>query len=130
MRVRIGILLVTILVAVLAAACGRGGAPGQPGGQPPAPPGGGTALTADEKEWAITLSSPTVKAGPVSFTINNTGTIEHNFVIVETKFEIDSTPAGQSKSGTTTLRPGTYTIICNIPGHEEAGMKTTLTVTP
>ena len=87
-------------------------------------------MNVDEKEWSITLASTSVKAGPVTFTINNTGAIEHNFVIVETKFEIESTQPGQSKTGTTTLQPGTYTIICNIPGHEEAGMKTTLTVTP
>ncbi|HLE77468.1 MAG TPA: cupredoxin domain-containing protein [bacterium] len=129
MRVRIGMLAVIVLVAVVAVACGRGGAPSQPGGQPPAP-GGASAMNVDEKEWSITLASTSVKAGPVTFTINNTGAIEHNFVIVETKFEIESTQPGQSKTGTTTLQPGTYTIICNIPGHEEAGMKTTLTVTP
>lgn len=129
MRVRMGMLVVVVLIAVLAAACGRGGAPSQPGGQPSGP-GGAAAITVDEKEWSITLANTSVKAGPISFTVNNTGSIEHNFVIVETKFEIDSTPPGQSKTGTTTLQPGTYTIICNIPGHEEAGMKTTLTVTP
>ncbi|MGH2348158.1 MAG: cupredoxin domain-containing protein, partial [bacterium] len=118
-----------MLLAVVGAACGRGGAPSQPGAQPPGP-GGVTAVNVDEKEWAITFAAPTVKAGQVTFTITNTGAIEHNFVIVETKFEIDATQPGQSKTGTTTLQPGTYTVICNIPGHEEAGMKTTLTVTP
>jgi plastocyanin len=128
MRSWFGLVLVIILVAVGAAACGRGGAPSQPA-QPPAP-GGASAVTVDEKEWSITFGTPSVKAGSVTFTITNTGAIEHNFVIVETKFEIDATQPGQSKTGTTTLQPGTYTVICNIPGHEEAGMKTTLTVTP
>jgi len=36
--------------------------------------------------------------------------------------------ATRSSSATVTLKPGTYTILCDIPGHEEAGMKTTLTV--
>jgi uncharacterized cupredoxin-like copper-binding protein len=128
MRSWFGLVLVIMLVAVVAAACGRGGAPSQPA-QPPAP-GGASAVTVDEKEWSITFGTPSVKAGSVTFTITNTGAIEHNFVIVETKFEIDATQPGQSKTGTTTLQPGTYTVICNIPGHEEAGMKTTLTVTP
>ncbi len=30
----------------------------------------------------------------------------------------------------TTLQPGTYTFYCTIPGHEAAGMRGTLTVTP
>jgi uncharacterized cupredoxin-like copper-binding protein len=129
MRVRIVTVVMIVLVAVLAAACGRGAPPG--GGPPPPPPGGGpTAISVAEKEWSITLATPTVKAGRITFTITNSGAIEHNFVIVQTKFEVDATQPGKSKSGTTTLKPGTYTIICNIPGHEEAGMKTTLTVTP
>lgn len=128
MRARVGIVLAMVLVAVIATACGRGGAPSQPGGQPSG--GGPAAITVDEKEWSITPSMTSVKAGQITFTVSNTGAIEHNFVIVETKFEIDATQPGKTKSGTTTLQPGTYTIICNIPGHEEAGMKTTLTVTP
>ncbi len=128
MRVRAGMVLAIMLVAVIAAACGRGGAPGQPGGQPSG--GGPAAINVDEKEWAITLATTSVKAGQITFNVSNTGAIEHNFVIVETKFEIDATQPGKNKRGTTTLQPGTYTIICNIPGHEEAGMKTTLTVTP
>jgi uncharacterized cupredoxin-like copper-binding protein len=128
MRARFGLVLVIILVAVVAAACGRGGAPSQPA-QPPGP-GGVSTVNVDEKEWSITFAAPSVKAGQVTFTITNTGAIEHNFVIVETKFEIDATQPGQRKTGTTTLQAGTYTVICNIPGHEEAGMKTTLTVTP
>ncbi|HEV8353410.1 MAG TPA: cupredoxin domain-containing protein [bacterium] len=128
MRSALVLVLIVVVVTVVAAACGRGGAPGQPA-QPPAP-GGASAVTVDEKEWTITFATPTVKAGQVTFNVTNTGAIEHNFVIVETKFEIDATQPGKSKTGTTTLQPGTYTVICNIPGHEEAGMKTTLTVTP
>jgi len=128
MRSRLAFVLIVIAVAVVAAACGRGGAPSQPA-QPPAP-GGPSAVSVDEKEWTITFATPTVKAGQVTFNVSNSGAIEHNFVIVETKFEIAATQPGKSKTGTTTLQPGTYTVICNIPGHEEAGMKTTLTVTP
>lgn len=128
MRFRMGIILATLLVAVVTAACGGGGGPSQPGGPPSG--GGPTAINVDEKEWSITLAATSVKAGQITFNITNSGAIEHNFVIVQTKFEVDATQPGKSKSGTTTLKPGTYTIICNIPGHEEAGMKTTLTVTP
>jgi uncharacterized cupredoxin-like copper-binding protein len=35
---------------------------------------------------------------------------------------------GASASLTVDLKPGTYTLFCAIPGHEAAGMKTTITV--
>ncbi len=129
MHFRVGLAVTVVLAAALTVACGPGGPPGG-GPPPPPPPGGVTTVNVSEKEWSITLATPTVKAGKITFNITNTGAIEHNFVVVQTKFEVQATQPGKSKTGTTMLKPGTYTIICNIPGHEEAGMKTTLTVTP
>ncbi len=35
---------------------------------------------------------------------------------------------GQTSSITVNLKPGKYTFYCPVPGHEQAGMKGTLTV--
>jgi uncharacterized cupredoxin-like copper-binding protein len=35
---------------------------------------------------------------------------------------------GADSTVTTTLKPGTYEFYCPVPGHEQAGMKGTLTV--
>jgi len=36
--------------------------------------------------------------------------------------------AGKTETLKVNLMPGTYTVICNVPGHEQLGMKTTLVV--
>ena len=43
---------------------------------------------------------------------------------------VGATPTftGGSKSLTLTLKPGTYTFYCSVPGHRQAGMEGTLKV--
>ena len=42
--------------------------------------------------------------------------------------EIGNINAGHTKSLTVNLPPGTYTIMCNLPGHYVAGMHATIVV--
>ena len=125
MRGRLWLGVLMVVAALVVTACGGGGGQ-QTGGQQ----GGttGAAVNVSEKEWVIELSSATLKAGSVKFVIKNEGAIEHNFVIQGANVEVDAIVPGGSKEITVDLKPGTYTIVCNIPGHEEAGMKVTLTV--
>ena len=74
----------------------------------------------------------TAKAGqPIQVTLNNGGQIAHDFDIADGPVQpvkITAQP-GQSASATFTIdKPGTYTFFCSQPGHQEAGMKGTLTV--
>ncbi len=116
----------TLLVAALMmTACSPGGQ--QRGGQDGTGAGGTVAVS--EKEWTITFPSSSIKAGKVTFVVKNEGAIEHNFVIENAGVEVDAIQPGQSKQVTVDLKPGTFNVLCNIPGHAEAGMKTTLTVT-
>jgi hypothetical protein len=133
MRARIGITLVVLAVVLTAAACGPGGG-GQPAGDQPGggaqpgggQPAGGTRVAVTEKEWAIQIGE--VPSGVVTFAVRNDGAVEHNFVIKETGARLDGLQPGQTKEFTVTLQPGTYTVVCDIAGHEEAGMHTTITV--
>lgn len=89
------------------AACG-GGAPAGP-------------VTVSLSEWKIEPTTITAKSGPLTFQIKNTGNLEHNFVIVGGERSKTVT----AKDATTldlTLKPGSYTVICDLPGHKEAGM--------
>jgi len=109
----------------------------------------GTPVPAQLTEMAIALPSTSVPAGVVTFDITNAGTVEHEFVIIATDLPVDQLPvkdgvvdesqvqvlqrAGPIPPGAATslavdLAPGRYVVICNIPGHYLAGMRTELTV--
>ncbi|HEX9532854.1 MAG TPA: cupredoxin domain-containing protein [bacterium] len=117
--------VVVLLVSLVAASCGGGG---KPGGEQPSGPSAGAVVTVTEKEWSITFSTAALKAGPLKLTLKNEGSIEHNFIIKEANVEVDSIQPGQSKEVTVNLKPGTYTVMCNIAGHAEAGMQTSIKV--
>jgi plastocyanin len=70
------------------------------------------------------------KAGTVTIEMTNMSPIEHDVAVAEGSKVLGQTPvfAGGSKSVTVKLKPGTYTFFCTVPGHRQAGMEGTLTV--
>lgn len=76
---------------------------------------------------AKTLSA---KAGTVTITMANMSPVEHNVTVAEGSKVLGATPTfkGSSKSVTLKLKPGKYTFFCSVPGHRQAGMEGTLTV--
>ena len=105
-----------------------------------------TEITLEATDFTYGPASITVPAGqPVTLTINNTGKVEHDFVIAEINVSDvvvpDTGPAEHHQMGQaeydlhftaqagetavlqfTALDPGTYKFFCTIKGHEEAGM--------
>jgi uncharacterized cupredoxin-like copper-binding protein len=82
-----------------------------------------------ETEFKIALPSTDLKAGTITFDVKNDGKIPHDLAVKETG---DKTPLIQpdgSAKLTVDLKPGTYELLCTVPGHEAAGMKTSITVT-
>ena len=84
----------------------------------------------EETEFKFTPKDLTAKPGKVTFEIKNAGTVEHNFIIKGTTVNLESIQAGQTATVTVDLAPGTYRVLCTVPGHEEAGMVGTLKVAP
>jgi plastocyanin len=86
-----------------------------------ADPGG--QLSYDTKQLAA-------KAGKVTITMTNMSPIEHDVAIAKGSTVLGATPTfqGGSKTLTLNLKPGTYTFYCTVPGHRQAGMEGTLTV--
>src|SRR3954469_3250802 len=95
-----------------------------------APSGGGasTKIAATEKDFAIALDKSSAAPGSVTFNVTNQGPSPHNISIKELNKTSDTIDAGKTGKFTVDLPAGTYTVICQIPGHEQLGMKTTLTV--
>jgi plastocyanin len=93
-------------------------------------PGGTLQLAADPTELKFDKASLSSKPGKVTIDFNNPSALEHDVVIVEEGKEIaaSSLIAKGKTSVSADLAPGTYTFICNVPGHAEAGMEGTLTV--
>ena len=81
-------------------------------------------------EWVIEPQRDEVKTGKVTFVVTNTGNLEHNFVVEGMDETIELILPQDTQSLSMTLRPGTYTLICDLSGHREAGMETQFTIAP
>jgi len=70
------------------------------------------------------------KAGTVTITLKNNAPLEHNVTIAKGSQVLGATPTflAGSRKLTLKLTPGTYTFYCSVPGHRQAGMEGTLSV--
>lgn len=93
-------------------------------------PGGTLQLAASETDLAFDKTSLTSKPGKVTIDFDNPAALEHNVAIEQNgkQIAISETLAKGKTSVSANLAPGTYTYLCTIPGHAEAGMEGTLTV--
>ena len=96
--------------------------------------GGGSTVdisTPAGSDLAFDQTDVTAKAGRVTVDFNNQQSTPHDVVIQDASGqELGKTDLISSSAASTDveLQPGTYTFFCDVPGHEEAGMKGTLTV--
>jgi len=106
-----------------------------------------TEVAVEMTDFAYSPAAITVPAGqPVTFTIENTGNIEHDFVVEKIKATTDMVQdsgseahhahgqeqnydlhvsAGMGETSVfqlTVAEPGTYKVFCSVEGHEAAGM--------
>jgi plastocyanin len=120
-----------VVLALALAACGGSAAttaPSAAGGSP----GAGGPIDVAATEFAFAPSTLAVDAGQVTFHVRNTGALEHEFEILKGETvidEIEGLVPGLERDLAVTLEPGEYVYVCRLAGHEEAGMKGTLTVT-
>jgi len=89
----------------------------------------GVTVQVQEKEYKITLARSTVKAGTVTFVVDNVGKIPHNLTIQQGGKHTPDIGPGKTAKLTVTLKKGAYTLYCSVPGHRQLGMVTKLTAT-
>lgn len=101
----------------------------------PAAGGGGSnvTLTADPNGGlSFNTTTLSAKAGTVTITMDNPSSsgVPHAIAVEGNGVDKDGATAdpGSNSTVTVSLKPGTYTFYCPVPGHEAAGMKGTLTV--
>jgi len=130
--VRVVSLVAGLAAALVLAGCGGGARQAaqppvaQP--QPVAPAVAGQKAKVRMSEFAFAMEPAEVQAGTVTFEVENAGAVEHSFVIEQAGVRSEQIRPGQEVALRAELAPGTYTVICDVAGHKEAGMQTQLVV--
>jgi uncharacterized cupredoxin-like copper-binding protein len=90
---------------------------------------GPTTIEVKLSEFKIDMSPATAPAGEITLHVTNAGAQIHNLDIAQlNKKTADIAPGAAATLDLGQVPAGSYDVICAIPGHADAGMKTTLVV--
>lgn len=99
------------------------------GDDEPTNTGTGEGLVVTMTEFAFDPDPITVTGDEAQLHVVNDGQVVHNLVIPELGKGTPEVQAGDDfELDLTDQPPGTYRVICDIPGHVEAGMETEITI--
>ena len=119
---------IAVAVTALVAACGGGGGGGSSYKEPKGP--AQTTLDIKGGNFFFDPKDSEAPAGIDEIKMESEGGL-HTLVFDDGKvpgFKLEAS-SGNSDELKVDLKPGKYTIYCDIPGHREAGMEGTITVT-
>jgi plastocyanin len=122
-----GLVVLGAACALLLAACGGGDDGGSSYQEPKGPAVSDVKIESGNIFFKPTKVAST-PAGITAITLENQSGL-HDIVIRDVPgFQIEVSGEGDTKTKKVDLAQGQYEFYCTIPGHEEAGMKGTLTV--
>jgi uncharacterized cupredoxin-like copper-binding protein len=134
-RIAVSSLAVMIMAALVS--CGGSG------------DGGGEGVAVTIKDSSLTVDPGTFAPGDITFDIQNDGPSTHEFVVIRSDLEPGQLPVdnglipedqidlvdeaediapGTSTTLSVNLAAGSYVLVCNLPGHYEAGIYSGFTV--
>lgn len=93
--------------------------------------GGATKLVVEADpngQIAFVQKTLSAKAGKITLELKNASPVPHNLAVEGASGVSNTVSDGKTADLTVTLKPGTYTYYCTVPGHRQAGMTGTLTV--
>lgn len=134
-------ILAPVAVALLIAGCGGGGAKSSASASSASTSSGGASSTGAAETLHLkadpsgalrfNVKSLSAKAGKVTLVMSNPSQLSHSIAIQGAGVNAAGPVVGPNGTSTVTanLKPGKYTFYCTVPGHREAGMFGTLTVT-
>lgn len=115
---------IVAMIAVIASAGGGGGGAATGG----ASGAGASSAHLTLNEFSIDPKAVSVATG-AKLHIENKGALVHNVEVKETGLKsADLKPGESGELDLASLEPGSYTLVCNVPGHTEAGMTASLVV--
>lgn len=80
-------------------------------------------------DFAFSPDVVTVVAGePVNITLRNDARGQHDIALPDLGFRVLARGGESASGGLTIAEPGTYELVCSIPGHRDQGMRMTLEV--
>jgi uncharacterized cupredoxin-like copper-binding protein len=136
-----------VVAGALVAGCGSD--PNDVAGGTSASP---NAVTGTEREWKIQADHKTIKAGDITFTFTNRGSVQHELLVIRTDLPVGGIPigadgkfnegdpaavnvgetgeydVGKTSTFKVKLAPGKYQLVCNIANHYKNGMHIAFTV--
>ncbi|MER3396602.1 MAG: hypothetical protein C4318_03870 [Acidimicrobiia bacterium] len=90
--------------------------------------GSGSSITVEATEFAFKPKEISTSAGTKTIVLSNKGSIEHDLTIDSLNVHLPHASPNSTQTTTVDLKPGKYEFYCSVPGHKEAGMIGTLTV--
>lgn len=127
------LLPISLLAAAALAGCGGEGGGDEPGRTATVPATGAIEVVADE--YSFDPETLVVQAGgdraELEIRLRNEGALAHNLKVIRDGSDLGGTPTfqgGATRSGSVSLEPGTYEMVCTVGNHEQLGMTGVLEV--
>jgi plastocyanin len=122
--------LVAAVAVTAAAVAGTAASQAANGATPKRPAATTKTLSASKSKIAFNVKTIRVKHGKVTLKMSNPSGIQHAIAVEGHGVDKDGKTVGKGGTSTVTVsvKKGTYTFYCPVPGHKAAGMKGKLIV--